>query len=183
MLSPRSCAREPGSQTESMIRAAKGGKQVFRAELKCQGCTESRLGWKRSRSRIFGGNKVAVEDGKQVAFTLKAERRKSLSLTLSLSLPLSLSHSLSLLSLRPVSPTPLPVSPTPHPVSPNPFPCLSLPFPCLSLPPLSLSFFRTRNERAPSGVTSEATQHCCENNCHNVHYHDQAEQTVTKDIW
>ena len=36
---------------------------------------------------------------------------------------------------------------------------------------------------APSGVTSEATQHCCENNCHNIHYHDQAKQTVKKDIW
>ena len=40
------------------------------------------------------------------------------------------------------------------------------------------SFFWTRNGRAPSGVTSEATQHCCENNCHNIHYHDQSEQTV-----
>ena len=48
---------------------------------------------------------------------------------------------------------------------------------------LSVSFFWTRNERGPSGVTSEATQHCCENNCHNIHYHDQAEQTVKKDIW
>ena len=48
---------------------------------------------------------------------------------------------------------------------------------------LSLSFFWTRNERAPSGVTSEATQHCCENNCHNIHFHDHAEQTVKKDIW
>ena len=26
--------------------------------------------------------------------------------------------------------------------------------------------------RAPSGVTSEATQRCCENSCHNIHYHD-----------
>ena len=54
--------------------------------------------------------------------------------------------------------------------------------PALSLS-LSLSFsfslfFWTRNGRAPSGVTSEATQHCCENNCHNIHYHDQAAQTV-----
>ena len=47
----------------------------------------------------------------------------------------------------------------------------------LSLFPLSLSFslsrFWTRNERAPSGVTSEATQHCCENNCHNIPYYDE----------
>ena len=44
----------------------------------------------------------------------------------------------------------------------------------------SPSFFWTRNERAPSGVTSEATQRCCENNCHNVHYHDQAEQNCER---
>ena len=55
--------------------------------------------------------------------------------------------------------------------------------PLLSSPhPLSLyqppSFLWTRNGRAPSGVTSEATQRCCENNCHNIHYHDQAEQAV-----
>ena len=42
---------------------------------------------------------------------------------------------------------------------------------CLCL--LSLSFFWTRNERAPSGVTSEATQHCCENFCHNIPYYDE----------
>ena len=47
----------------------------------------------------------------------------------------------------------------------------------------SFSFFWTRNGRAPSGVTSEAPQHCCENNCHNIHYHDQAKTTVKKDIW
>ena len=29
-----------------------------------------------------------------------------------------------------------------------------------------------------AGVTSEATQHCCESNCHNIHYHDQEDQTV-----
>ena len=52
-----------------------------------------------------------------------------------------------------------------------------------SAPCSSLSFFWTRNERAPGGVMSEATQHCCENNCHNIHYHDQAKQTVKKDIW
>ena len=26
--------------------------------------------------------------------------------------------------------------------------------------------------RAPDGFTSKATQHCCENSCHNIHYHD-----------
>ena len=32
-----------------------------------------------------------------------------------------------------------------------------------------LSFFWTRNGRAPSGVTSEATQRYCENDCHKKH--------------
>ena len=44
---------------------------------------------------------------------------------------------------------------------------------CVSL---CLSFFWTRNEGASGGVTSKATQHSCEKNCHNIHYHDQAEQ-------
>ena len=37
---------------------------------------------------------------------------------------------------------------------------------------ISLSFLVDAEWRAPNGVTSEATQHCCENNCHNIHYHE-----------
>ena len=39
-----------------------------------------------------------------------------------------------------------------------------------SFSPSSLSF--GRGMQGPSGVTSEAPQHCCEDNCHNTHYHD-----------
>ena len=48
----------------------------------------------------------------------------------------------------------------------------------LSLSLALFSFFWTRNERAPSGVTSEATQHCCENNCHNIHHCDETERSL-----
>ena len=52
---------------------------------------------------------------------------------------------------------------------------------CILLPLCSLSFFLTRNGRAPSGVTSKAPQHCCENNCHNIHYYDDTGKSVKRD--
>ena len=49
-------------------------------------------------------------------------------------------------------------------------------------PLISFSFFFwTWNERAPSGVTSKAPQCCCENNCHNLHYYDEAGKSVKRD--
>ena len=120
----------------------------------------------------FGGRRI-VDHVALMLYFLKQRRQ-------SLHLPVPIPNTLSILAL---SSRALPLTPV-VPCTSRSSPSLSLPLPLpLSLPSLSISFFWTRNERAPSGVTSEATQHCCENNCHNIHYHDQAKQTVKKDIW
>ena len=45
----------------------------------------------------------------------------------------------------------------------------------------SLSFFSTRNGGAPDGVTLKTTQHCCENNSHNLRYHEETGKSVKRD--
>ena len=46
----------------------------------------------------------------------------------------------------------------------------------------SFSLFLSDAEwRAPDGVTSKTTQHCCENNCHNIRYHEETGKSVRRD--
>ena len=103
----------------------------------------------RSRSRSLVARSRSLSLALARSLSLALARLLSLSLSLSRSRSLSLSLSLSLALSRSLAPS-------------------------LAL---SLSLFWTLR-RDPRGVTSEATQHCCENNCHNIHYNDQAGQTV-----